>query len=119
MGAVSIIICEYAREGCCTPGGVYNAMSREIAAKAGNFRGVCPIIGRLRDFLCVSVDRCARGHRPHSVPVFFMSRNDTHGTAYKKSLTVRQLVRSNKNRTKLWRNKPNGKRNDSHSSEGL
>lgn len=26
-------------------------MMREIAAKAGNFRGVCPLIGRLRD-LC-------------------------------------------------------------------
>ena len=42
----SFIIDKYATEvhyACC-----YTAMNREIAAQAGNFRGVCPIIGRLR-----------------------------------------------------------------------
>ena len=31
-------------------------MMREIAVKTGNFRGVCPFIGRLRD-LCTGVYR--------------------------------------------------------------
>ena len=46
----SIIIGKYARKRCCTPGSVYTAMNREIAPQGGNFRGVCPIIGRLRMF---------------------------------------------------------------------
>lgn len=33
-----------------------NAMNREIAPQGGNFRGVCPIIGRLRSPVC-GVDR--------------------------------------------------------------
>ena len=35
------------------------AMMREIAAKAGNFRGVCPVIGRLNCPGNASVYRCA------------------------------------------------------------
>ena len=46
----SIIIGKYARKRWCTPGSVYTAMNREIAPQGGNFRGVCPIIGRLRMF---------------------------------------------------------------------
>jgi len=53
-------------------------MNREIALQGGNFRGVCPIIGRLR-VLGTGVDRHAREYTGHK-PVFFMSRNDTHGT---------------------------------------
>ena len=34
------------------------AMNREIAPQGGNFRGVCPIIGRLRSPVC-GVDRRA------------------------------------------------------------
>ena len=48
-------------------------------------------------FLYVSVDRCARkGTGQSSLPVFLMSLNDTHGTAYMKFFTVRQLARSYK-----------------------
>ena len=54
------------------------AMNREIALQGGNFRGVCPIIGRLRSPVC-GVDRHTMGQVPATVPVFFMSRNDTHG----------------------------------------
>ena len=54
------------------------AMNREIAPQGGNFRGVCPIIGRLRSPVC-GVDRHTMGQVPATVPVFFMSRNDTHG----------------------------------------
>ena len=32
----------------------HTAMNREIAGKLGNFRGVCPIIGRLRGNLYVA-----------------------------------------------------------------
>ena len=35
------------------------AMMREIASKDGNFRGVCPVIGRLNCFGSVCVYRCA------------------------------------------------------------
>ena len=45
--------------------------------------------------LYVGVDRRAREYTGLLAPVFLMSRNDTHGTAYKKFLAVRQLVNSN------------------------
>ena len=35
-----------------------SAMMREIAAKAGNFRGVCPTIGRLKDPLLRRISPC-------------------------------------------------------------
>ena len=37
------------------------AMMQEIAAKAGNFCGVCPVIGRLNCFCLRCVYRCGRG----------------------------------------------------------
>ena len=63
-----------------------NAMNREIADRSsGNFRGVCPRIGRLRMDQNAGVDRRAMiGTGQSFLPVFFMSRNDTHGTAGKK-----------------------------------
>ncbi len=59
-------------------------MMWEIAVKTGNFRGVCPFIGRLRG-LCTGVYR-RRMDRTGllQAPVFFMSRNDTHDTVDKK-----------------------------------
>jgi hypothetical protein len=35
-------------------------MMQEIAAKAGNFCGVCPVIGRLNCFCLRCVYRCGR-----------------------------------------------------------
>lgn len=62
-------------------------MMREIAAQAGNFRGVCPLIGRLRG-LCTGVYRRRMDKTGlFQAPVFFMLRNDTHDTVDKKSLT--------------------------------
>ena len=60
------------------------AMMREIAARAGNFRGVCPIIGRLR-MSYRGVDRLAMDKYRPFVPVFSMSGNDTHGYAVRTS----------------------------------
>jgi len=40
-------------KGATHPEAFATAMNREIAPQGGNFRGVCPIIGRLRD-LCTS-----------------------------------------------------------------
>ena len=58
-------------------------MMREIASYGGNFRGVCPVIGRLN--LLRQALAYIAGHeewvglgRP-----FFMARNDTHGGADK------------------------------------
>ena len=58
-------------------------MMREIARKRGNFRGVCPVIGRLN--LLRQALAYIAGHeewvglgRP-----FFMAWNDTHGGADK------------------------------------
>ena len=55
-------------------------MKQEIALKNGNFCGVCPVIGRLREPIrCVyrrgeeSADKSCRS--------FFMARSDTHGKA--------------------------------------
>jgi len=42
-------------------------MMREIAASAGNFRGVCPTIGRLSE---TGVYRRYGEHRPVYAPVF-------------------------------------------------
>ena len=46
------------------------AMMQEIAAFAGNFCGVCPVIGRLNDLVCACVYRCAYGNRPACVGHF-------------------------------------------------
>ena len=57
------------------------AMNREIAPRGGNFRGVCPIIGRLRR-ICTLRRSLRHDQLPAGVciqPVFFVSRNDTHG----------------------------------------
>ena len=51
---------------------------------AGNFRGVCPIIGRLR-MSYRGVDRLAMDKYRPFVPVFSMSGNDTHGYAVRTS----------------------------------
>ncbi len=55
------------------------AMMQEIAAKAGNFCGVCPRIGRLR--LCAAYIVAA--WKAGAKPVSFMPGNDTHGLAYR------------------------------------
>ena len=58
------------------------AMNREIAPRGGNFRGVCPIIGRLRRSVRCVYRHAMISYRPEEhvlKPVFFMSRNDTHG----------------------------------------
>ncbi len=56
------------------------AMNQEIAAKAGNLWGVCPIIGRLRRTLYVAYITDIQ-YRPY-VPCgryFSVYQNDTHG----------------------------------------
>ena len=52
------------------------AMMQEIAAQAGNFRGVCPVIGRLN---CPAL-RISLRHRKRSAlrRPFFLAQNDTH-----------------------------------------
>ena len=65
-----------------------DAMKREIALKNGNFRRVCPVIGRLRTefagdnyaYIAAERERSADKCRPFSVP-----GNDTHGIADKGS----------------------------------
>ena len=54
------------------------AMMQEIAAFAGNFCGVCPVIGRLRHFVCVAYI-AAHEARPANVGLFSWLRSDTHG----------------------------------------
>ena len=41
-------------------------------ADGGNFRGVCPVIGRLRHFVCVAYI-AAHEARPANVGLFFMA----------------------------------------------
>ena len=85
--------------GATHPEAFTTAMNREIAPKGGNFRGVCPIIGRLRGSVCQrrSLRQSDTGQ---IVPVFLMSRNDTHGTAYRKNLSPYGSRSSKTNRTK-------------------
>ncbi|MFR8333426.1 MAG: hypothetical protein ACLU9S_14595 [Oscillospiraceae bacterium] len=64
------------------------AMMQEIAAFAGNFCGVCPVIGRLNDPVCACVYRCAYGNRPARVGHFSWRGNDTHGGADSEVSTV-------------------------------
>ena len=47
-------------------------------ANGGNFRGVCPVIGRLRHFVCVAYI-AAHEARPANVGLFSWLRSDTHG----------------------------------------
>ena len=54
-------------------------MKQEIAAFAGNFCGVCPLIGRLKVLLRGVYRRDVVLGR--LLPVFSMARNDTHGIA--------------------------------------
>mgnify|MGYP005827095999 CR=1 FL=1 len=65
--------------------GAQSAMMREIAAQAGNFRGVCPTIGRLKD-LNTAYIAVNGGNRPALMPVSFMSRSDTHESVDKSLL---------------------------------
>lgn len=71
------------------PVGAQSAMMREIARKRGNFRGVCPRIGRLRAS-CHGVYRLA-GRKPacHCAG-FFVAWSDTHESVYSRTLTVRR-----------------------------
>jgi len=52
-------------------------------ATGGNFRGVCPVIGRLR--ICCAAYIAAVMESAGKRRSFFMARNDTHGLAYKDS----------------------------------
>ena len=71
--------------------GAQSAMMREIAAQAGNFRGVCPTIGRLKD-LNTAYIAVNGGNRPALMPVSFISRSDTHESVdTRRALTVRRL----------------------------
>ena len=56
------------------------AMKREIAPSGGNFRGVCPVIGRLKAL--VSAYIAAPDASAGILPAFVLKRNDTHGIAY-------------------------------------
>ena len=57
-------------------------MMREIAVKTGNFRGVCPTIGRLKDLDTAYI--AADGwNRPAFMPVSFVPRSDTHESVYR------------------------------------
>ena len=69
-----------------------NAMMREIASKGGNFRGVCPVIGRLN---CLSALAyiAARWGRVGLGRPFFMARSDTHGGADRKQFDRTQTLR--------------------------
>ena len=60
-------------------------MMREIAPEGGNFRGVCPVIGRLSDPVRAGVYR-RRQEGPALRRPFFMVRSDTHGGVNKKML---------------------------------
>ena len=55
------------------------AMMREIAAKAGNFRGVCPVIGRLNCPVTPAYIAVPKGERSALRRPFFMAWSDTHG----------------------------------------
>ena len=46
--------------------------------KYGNFCGVCPVIGRLRQTVCGVYRRCM-ALRPANVGLFSCERSDTHG----------------------------------------
>ena len=65
-------------------------MMREIAVKTGNFRGVCPTIGRLRAS-CHGVYRRDREETGLHCAGFFVAWSDTHESVYKAALTVRRL----------------------------
>ena len=57
-------------------------MMREIAVKTGNFRGVCPTIGRLKDLDTAYI--AADGwNRPAFMPVSFVPRSDTRESVYR------------------------------------
>ena len=74
-------------------------MMREIAAKAGNFRGVCPTIGRLSE--C-----CTRRISPGAVKPachcagFFVAWSDTHESVESRTLTDEARDKSNSIRIK-------------------
>ncbi len=79
-GAVRVNIIGRAREKSA-----HTAMMREIAPEGGNFRGVCPVIGRLSDPVRAGVYR-RRQEGPALRRPFFMVRSDTHGGVNKKML---------------------------------
>ena len=65
-----------------------SAMMREIARERGNFRGVCPTIGRLSESVH-GVYRLVRRKPACHCAGFFVARSDTHGNVYR-ALTVRR-----------------------------
>ena len=87
------------------------AMNREIArGNRGNFRGVCPKIGRLREVSIRCVDRCAMCGTGRIMRAgFSMSRNDTQRTDTSLSRpifghTPRKLPRSKTSNLPVHRN---------------
>ena len=65
------------------------AMMREIASKGGNFRGVCPVIGRLNCF-CLRLRISLRPEEGSALRrPFFLAQNDTHGSADNSSTVPR------------------------------
>ena len=69
------------------------AMKREIASKDGNFRGVCPVIGRLNCFCSVKRISLRQEERVGLGRPFFMARSDTHGGADSKQFDRTQTLR--------------------------
>ena len=57
-------------------------MMREIAVKTGNFRGVCPTIGRLSEFLYTAYIVRVRREPACLCAGFFVVGSDTHGNVY-------------------------------------
>ena len=67
-------------------------MMREIAVKTGNFRGVCPTIGRLSEFLYTAYIVRVRREPACLCAGFFVAGSDTHeGVDTRSALTVRRL----------------------------
>jgi hypothetical protein len=95
-------------------------MMREIALKRGNFRGVCPRIGRLRG-PCHGVDRLAGVKPACFVPVLFMSKNDTHDNVDESFHRTKRDSKTKSTSYVFKEEQPNGssERNDPHSPEGL
>jgi len=61
--------------------------------KDGNFRGVCPVIGRLNCFCSVKRISLRQEERVGLGRPFFMARSDTHGGADKKQFDRTQTLR--------------------------
>ena len=81
------------------------AMMREIALKNGNFRGVCPVIGRLNCLVCACVYRCAYGNGSASVGHFSwlrVIRTAARTSKFDRTQPLRKLSTIFKEENKPW-----------------